>query len=123
MVARPGGHRQPEYLADHVVSGSVMLPAAGYIEALLAAQDAVYGNTGRVIRDLVMHEPLSLADIAVVEQTPLQDGRNMTMMLAPSKAALAGGEKVHRIFRLRTVSGSARFDRIVCCPSRHPLWP
>jgi translation initiation factor IF-3 len=26
----------------------------------------------------------------VVEQTPLQDGRNMTMMLAPSKAVLAG---------------------------------
>jgi acyl transferase domain-containing protein/NAD(P)-dependent dehydrogenase (short-subunit alcohol dehydrogenase family)/acyl carrier protein len=58
---------QPEYLADHVVSGSVMLPAAGYIEALLAAQDAVYGNTGRVIRDLVMHEPLLLAEDTVAE--------------------------------------------------------
>ena len=31
-----------------------------------------------------------LSEIAVVEQTPLQDGRNMTMMLAPSKAVLAG---------------------------------
>jgi translation initiation factor IF-3 len=31
-----------------------------------------------------------LADIGVVEQSPLQDGRNMTMMLAPSKSALAG---------------------------------
>ena len=30
-----------------------------------------------------------LGDIAVIEQTPLQDGRNMTMMLAPSKAVLA----------------------------------
>jgi translation initiation factor IF-3 len=34
-----------------------------------------------------------LADIAVVEQTPVQDGRNMTMMLAPSKAVLAAAEK------------------------------
>ncbi len=34
-----------------------------------------------------------LADVGVVEQTPLQDGRNMTMMLAPSKAVLAAGEK------------------------------
>jgi translation initiation factor IF-3 len=33
-----------------------------------------------------------LAEFAVVEQTPLQDGRNMTMMLAPSKAILAEGE-------------------------------
>ena len=34
-----------------------------------------------------------LSDIAVVEQTPVQDGRNMTMMLAPSKAVLAAAEK------------------------------
>jgi translation initiation factor IF-3 len=33
-----------------------------------------------------------LSDYAVVEQTPLQDGRNMTMMLAPSKAILAEGD-------------------------------
>jgi translation initiation factor IF-3 len=31
-----------------------------------------------------------LSELAVVEQTPLQDGRNMTMMLAPSKSVLAG---------------------------------
>jgi translation initiation factor IF-3 len=30
-----------------------------------------------------------LSEIAVIEQTPLQDGRNMTMLLAPSKAVLA----------------------------------
>jgi translation initiation factor IF-3 len=33
-----------------------------------------------------------LSEFAVVEQTPLQDGRNMTMMLGPSKAILAEGE-------------------------------
>ena len=31
-----------------------------------------------------------LSELAIVEQTPLQDGRNMTMMLGPSKAVLAG---------------------------------
>ena len=31
-----------------------------------------------------------LSEVAVVEQHPIQDGRNMTMMLAPSKAVLAG---------------------------------
>jgi translation initiation factor IF-3 len=34
-----------------------------------------------------------LSEIAVVEQSPVQDGRNMTMMLAPSKAVLAGEGK------------------------------
>jgi translation initiation factor IF-3 len=31
-----------------------------------------------------------LSEIATVEQTPLQDGRNMTMMLGPSKTVLSG---------------------------------
>jgi len=31
-----------------------------------------------------------LQELAVVDQRPLQDGRNMTMMLGPSKAVLAG---------------------------------
>jgi translation initiation factor IF-3 len=31
-----------------------------------------------------------LSEIGVVEQSPVQDGRNMTMLLAPSKAVLAG---------------------------------
>jgi translation initiation factor IF-3 len=30
-----------------------------------------------------------LSEIAVIEQAPVQDGRNMTMLLAPSKAILA----------------------------------
>jgi translation initiation factor IF-3 len=36
-----------------------------------------------------------LSEIAIVEQTPLQDGRNMTMMLGPSKSILATGEEHH----------------------------
>ena len=33
-----------------------------------------------------------LGELGVVEQRPLQDGRNMTMLLGPSKAVLAGQE-------------------------------
>jgi translation initiation factor IF-3 len=36
-----------------------------------------------------------LSEFAVVEQTPLQDGRNMTMMLGPSKAILAAEDEHH----------------------------
>ena len=36
-----------------------------------------------------------LSEVGVVEQTPLQDGRNMTMMLAPSKAILATEDEHH----------------------------
>jgi translation initiation factor IF-3 len=34
-----------------------------------------------------------LSEFAIVEQTPLQDGRNMTMMLGPSKAILAAEDE------------------------------
>jgi translation initiation factor IF-3 len=42
---------------------------------------------GVMILDRLAEE---LADYGVVEQRPIQDGRNMTMMLGPSKAVLSG---------------------------------
>ena len=51
-----------------------------------------------------------LSEIGVVEQTPLQDGRNMTMMLAPSKAVLAG-EKDGKEKRPTAASPRARPSR------------
>ncbi|MFN2470271.1 MAG: translation initiation factor IF-3 [Gaiellaceae bacterium] len=38
-------------------------------------------------RDLLMRLAEDLKEIAIVEQPPLQDGRNMTMLLGPSKSA------------------------------------
>jgi len=40
-------------------------------------------------RDLLNRIAEELTELAVVEQHPLQDGRNMTMMIAPSKGLLA----------------------------------
>jgi acyl transferase domain-containing protein/NADPH-dependent curcumin reductase CurA/acyl carrier protein len=52
--------RQPDYLADHVVAGQVMFPAAGFLEILLAAQEAAYGEITRPLHDFHIHEPLLL---------------------------------------------------------------
>ncbi|MFG2576072.1 type I polyketide synthase [Streptomyces sp. NPDC048481] len=52
----------PGYLADHVVMGQAVFPGAGYVEIVLALQDAVHGETGRPVRDLRIHEPLFLRD-------------------------------------------------------------
>jgi acyl transferase domain-containing protein/NADPH:quinone reductase-like Zn-dependent oxidoreductase/acyl carrier protein len=61
FVARlsPG---EPAYLADHVVMGQVVFPAAGYMELLLALQDELYGETRRAICDMSIREPLFLAE-------------------------------------------------------------
>jgi acyl transferase domain-containing protein/acyl carrier protein len=53
---------KPAYLVDHQVGGQVVFPAAGFVEMLLAALDAVHGDSGVPIRDLTIHEALFLSD-------------------------------------------------------------
>ncbi|WP_018635194.1 type I polyketide synthase [Parafrankia elaeagni] len=53
---------EPAWLADHVAMNRVVFPGTGYLETLLALQDAVYGDTGRPILDLRIAEPLFLAE-------------------------------------------------------------
>jgi translation initiation factor IF-3 len=57
------------------------------ITIMFRGREVTHPERGMALLDRLAEE---LADIAVVEQAPVQDGRNMTMMLAPSKAILAG---------------------------------
>jgi translation initiation factor IF-3 len=57
------------------------------ITIMFRGREVTHPERGTALLDRLAGE---LSDIAVVEQTPVQDGRNMTMMLAPSKAVLAG---------------------------------
>jgi translation initiation factor IF-3 len=57
------------------------------ITIMFRGREVTHPERGTALLDKLSSE---LSDIAVIEQTPLQDGRNMTMMLAPSKAVLAG---------------------------------
>ena len=54
---------------------------------MFRGREVTHPERGTALLDQLADE---LSEIAVVEQSPLQDGRNMTMMLAPSKAVLAG---------------------------------
>ena len=56
------------------------------ITIMFRGREVTHPERGTALLDRLAEE---LSEIAVVEQTPLQDGRNMTMMLAPSKAVLA----------------------------------
>jgi acyl transferase domain-containing protein/NADPH:quinone reductase-like Zn-dependent oxidoreductase/NAD(P)-dependent dehydrogenase (short-subunit alcohol dehydrogenase family)/acyl carrier protein len=57
----------PAYLADHVAMGKVLFPGTGYVEILLALQDAVYGHTRRPLKDLRFREALILTEDQPVE--------------------------------------------------------
>ncbi|WP_018348360.1 type I polyketide synthase [Longispora albida] len=61
----------PGYLADHVIMGKVVFPGTGYLETILALQDAVYGDTRRPVRDARILEPLFLGDETVELRTRL----------------------------------------------------
>jgi len=49
-----------DYLADHVVDGVAVMPAAGYVEMALAASRAWFGSPTHEIEDLEIRAPLLL---------------------------------------------------------------
>jgi translation initiation factor IF-3 len=57
------------------------------ITIMFRGREVTHPERGRMILDRLAEE---LSELAVVEQRPNLDGRNMTMMLGPSKAVLAG---------------------------------
>ncbi len=57
------------------------------ITIMFRGREVTHPERGVAILDRLAGE---LSELGVVEQRPLQEGRNMTMMMAPSKAVLAG---------------------------------
>ena len=57
------------------------------VTIMFRGREVTHPERGTALLDRLAEE---LSDVALVEQTPLQDGRNMTMMLAPSKGVLSG---------------------------------
>ncbi|HEX3510825.1 MAG TPA: translation initiation factor IF-3 [Solirubrobacteraceae bacterium] len=57
------------------------------ITIMFRGREVTHPERGTAILDRLADE---LSELGVVEQRPMQEGRNMTMMMAPSKAVLAG---------------------------------
>ena len=57
------------------------------VTIIFRGREVTHPERGVALLDRLADE---LGEYAIVEQRPLQDGRNMTMMLGPSKAVLAG---------------------------------
>jgi translation initiation factor IF-3 len=57
------------------------------ITIMFRGREVTHPERGTALLDRLASD---LSDVGVIEQSPLQDGRNMTMLLAPSKAVLAG---------------------------------
>jgi translation initiation factor IF-3 len=57
------------------------------VTIMFRGREVTHPERGVMILDRLADD---LQELAIVEQRPIQDGRNMTMMLGPSKAVLAG---------------------------------
>ncbi|WP_199512631.1 type I polyketide synthase [Nucisporomicrobium flavum] len=94
---------EPAWLGDHVVLGQVYFPGAGYVELVLAAQDAVFGTSDRPVFDLRIHEPLALTDepVEVITRVRPDDGGTTTVeVLSRRPEGQGGGERGHATARL-----------------------
>ncbi|WP_055522654.1 type I polyketide synthase [Streptomyces graminilatus] len=58
---------RPAALAGHQAAGEQRLPAAAYIELLLALSETVHGHSRGPLLDLALHQPLPLAEETVTE--------------------------------------------------------
>jgi translation initiation factor IF-3 len=64
------------------------------VTIMFRGREVTHPERGTAILDRLAEE---LAELGVVEQHPTQEGRNMTMMMAPSKAVLAGRADVAEV--------------------------
>jgi translation initiation factor IF-3 len=64
------------------------------ITIMFRGREVAHPERGVAILDRLAEE---LADLAVVEQSPTLDGRNMAMLLAPSKAVLVGNAELGKL--------------------------
>ncbi len=53
---------EPQYLADHVVAGRVLMPATGFIEMFLAASRNTQDSASATLEDVLFSAPLPLDD-------------------------------------------------------------
>ncbi len=95
------------------------------ITIMFRGREVTHPERGVMILDRLAEE---LSELGTVEQRPTQDGRNMTMMLGPSKAVLAGKADGadHAADGAAPADGTATPARFIgwrCCgrPRRHPV--
>jgi len=73
------------------------------VTIMFRGREVTHPERGTAILDRLAEE---LSELGVVEQRPMQEGRNMTMMMAPSKAVLAGRTDVGEISPGATPNGA-----------------
>lgn len=110
--------RSPGYLADHVVMGRAIFPGTGYVETVLALQDAVLGHTGMVMENLEIHEPLLLSDDSVTEMSTHLIRQEQRSYQVKIHSHPQGQSKVHFTCRLLEDTAPVQFSNPPASPQQ-----
>jgi amino acid adenylation domain-containing protein len=96
----------PSYLVDHVVNGSAVFPAAGYVELMLAAARETLPDQAWELEEIAFHDALILSEDAIqFVQTSVDTGRGIVEI--KSRMRNEDGDWVLRASgRLRAWSGA-----------------
>lgn len=82
---------RPDYLVEHKVQGSVVTPAAAYVELALAAGDVLFGSGNHVVNDLSIQQAMFLTPevarhVQLVVSDDGQDRRQFKVLSRPADA-------------------------------------
>ncbi|MFE8941660.1 SDR family NAD(P)-dependent oxidoreductase [Streptomyces sp. NPDC007872] len=98
---------RPGYLADHVAMGKVVFPGTGYLEIVLALQDAVFGHTRRAVRDVALREALLLDEGAPTRlRTRLLPAADGTSTVEVVSLTGSGADEVERLHATAVLSAA-----------------
>ncbi|MDX2393639.1 acyltransferase domain-containing protein [Streptomyces sp. DK15] len=112
---------QPAYLADHTIGGRAFMPAAGYLELLLAVQDEVHGDTGRAVEDVRFHEALFLTDRPTLLLTRVRPGPGGRLAVEVSSRPADEAGSVERLHATAWIAADADAAGGLAGPGRELL--
>ncbi len=97
--------KMPRFLGDHSVGGTVVFPAAGYVELILAAGHELLGELPWEIEDISFHDALVLApQSSALLQTSVDMGRGVVEVTSRFRGRDGGWDR-RASARIRTWSG------------------
>jgi acyl transferase domain-containing protein/NAD(P)-dependent dehydrogenase (short-subunit alcohol dehydrogenase family)/acyl carrier protein len=94
-------HQPVAYLQDHVVAGTPILPAAGFIEALLELATLQFEHAaGFTLRSLDIHAPMVIAYDKGVDSVTAYDPASQSATIRSLESGRLGAGQVHVVGRL-----------------------
>ena len=100
-------HASVDYLYDHVVTDTSVMPAAGYIEMMLELGHEVHGDAAGIdVRDLSIAAPLLLNRARAVETIASYDDATSEVQIRSAESGSTGGGKLHVGAQIGRVDGN-----------------